>query len=94
VDIFKVEFSSFASMFRNCCLGSVTKNLAGLPNVSIEEWSRVIDSLKWHSKGLDFADALHLSASARCSEFATFDVRRFARRAQRLGLSPEVKIAT
>jgi predicted nucleic-acid-binding protein len=73
---------------------SVIKNLVGLPNISVEEWSRVVDSLEWHSKGLHFADALHLSASARCSEFATFDDRRFARRAQKLGLSPEVKLLT
>ena len=71
---------------------SAIKNLLGLPNVSVEEWSRIVDALEWHSKGLDFADALHLSASSRCSEFASFDDRGFARRAQKLGISPPVKV--
>lgn len=71
---------------------SIIKNLLGLPNVSVEEWPRIVDALEWHSKGLDFADALHLAASARCTEFASFDDRGFARRAQKLGLSPPVKV--
>jgi predicted nucleic-acid-binding protein len=71
---------------------NIVENLLGLPNVSIEDWSRVVDALAWHSKGLDFADALHLAASTDCTEFASFDDRGFARRAQKLGLSPPVKL--
>ncbi len=70
----------------------VIRHLLGLPNVSIEEWSRINDALAWHADGLDFADALHLSASSHCSEFISFDDRRFARRADRLGLMPPVVI--
>jgi hypothetical protein len=40
--------------------------------------------------GLDFADALHLAAYRECSEMASFDDRKFARRVQRLNLSPRV----
>jgi predicted nucleic-acid-binding protein len=69
----------------------VVNNLLGLPNVSVEEWSRVVDALEWHGKGLDFADALHLASSARCSELATFDDKKFARRVKKLGLIPEVR---
>lgn len=69
----------------------VVNNLMGLPNVSVEEWSRVVDALEWHSKGLDFADALHLAGSARCSELVTFDDKKFARRVKKLGLMPEVR---
>jgi len=39
--------------------------------------------------GLDFADALRLSRSARATTFATFD-KRLARRAKGLALSPAV----
>ena len=70
----------------------VIRHLLGLPNVSVEEWSRINDALAWHSEGLDFADALHLSASSHCTEFITFDDRRFARRAKHLGLMPPVVI--
>ena len=41
---------------------------------------------------LDFADALHLAASHRCSEMITFDARRFARRSNRLGLKPRCSV--
>ncbi|MEI7538716.1 MAG: type II toxin-antitoxin system VapC family toxin [Comamonadaceae bacterium] len=70
----------------------VVRHLLGLPNVSVEEWSRISDALAWHSDGLDFADALHLLASNHCTEFMTFDDRRFARRAKRLGLVPSVAV--
>lgn len=68
----------------------VIKHLLGLPNVSIEEWSRIADALVWHGEGLDFADALHLLASSHCTEFISFDDRKFSRRAKRMGLVPKV----
>ena len=70
----------------------VVKHLLGLSNVSVEEWSRISDALAWHAQGLDFADALHLLASSHCTEFISFDGRRFARRAKRLGLTPTVVV--
>lgn len=70
----------------------VVKHLLGLPNVRVEEWSRISDALAWHGDGLDFADALHLLASRHCSEFMSFDDRRFARRAKRLGVTPAVVV--
>jgi len=72
----------------------VVKHLLGLPNVSIEEWPRINDALALHAEGLDFADALHLQASHHCTEFMSFDDRRFARRAQRLGVTPSVVVPT
>jgi predicted nucleic-acid-binding protein len=68
----------------------VIEHLLGLPNVSVEEWSRVNDALVLHADGLDFADALHLLASRHCAELMSFDDRRFARRARRLGVTPIV----
>ena len=70
----------------------VVKHLLGLPNVSVEEWSRIADALTWHTEGLDFADALHLLASGHCTEFMSFDDRRFARHAKRLGVTPAVAV--
>jgi predicted nucleic-acid-binding protein len=70
----------------------VVKHLLGLPNVSVEEWSRIADALAWHTDGLDFADALHLLASCHCTELMSFDDRRFARRAKRLGVVPAVVV--
>lgn len=70
----------------------VVKHLLGLPNVSVEEWSRIADALAWHTEGLDFADALHLLACSHCAEFKSFDDRRFARQAKRLGVTPVVVV--
>lgn len=71
----------------------VVKHLLGLPNVSVQEWPQVSDALGLHTDGLDFADALHLLASKHCAEFLTFDDKRFARRAGRMGLLPRVVVA-
>lgn len=70
----------------------VVRHLLGLPNVHVEAWSRIADALDHHSRGLDFADALHLVSSAHCAELMTFDNQRFARRATRLGLVPAVAV--
>ncbi len=72
--------------------GRVVHHLLGLANVTVEEWARLSDALALHKDGLDFADALHLLASSDCTEFMTFDDRRFARRAKRLGLTPAVAV--
>jgi predicted nucleic-acid-binding protein len=58
--------------------------LAGLPDVSVEDAGVVARALDWAEAGMDFADALHLAASAECSSFLTFD-QRFARAGTRLG---------
>lgn len=70
----------------------VINHLLGLPNVRVEEWPRIVDALAWHAQGLDFADALHLTASSHCEQFLSFDDRRFARRAKRLKVTPPVAV--
>ncbi|MDP2804333.1 MAG: type II toxin-antitoxin system VapC family toxin [Gallionellaceae bacterium] len=70
----------------------VVEHLLGLPNVSVEEWARIADALALHADGLDFADSLHLLASSHCTALMSFDDRRFARRAKRLGVTPEVVV--
>ena len=43
-------------------------------------------------QGMDFADALHLAGSEHCEALYTFDDRRFARRARRIGATPNVVV--
>ena len=70
----------------------VIRHLLGLEHVLVESWERVDLALQWHLQGLDFADALHLAASRECQSFVSFDDKRFAKRVQRLGLQPSVKV--
>jgi predicted nucleic-acid-binding protein len=78
--------------FSNEDFAKVIKHLAGLPNVNMERTSDILSALGDHLKGLDFADALHLRCSAACQSMVTFDDRKFARRAHKLGLQPTVKV--
>lgn len=48
---------------------------AGLPTVTLEDPVRTAAALAALLKGLDFADALHLSAAEGCEAFVTFDQR-------------------
>lgn len=61
--------------------------LAGLPGVSVEDAGLVARAMDWAEAGMDFADALHLSAAAECEGFLTFD-KRFARSRERLSGIP------
>lgn len=70
----------------------VVRHLLGLSHVVVGGREHVETALDWHHEGLDFADALHLAASAHCKEFLIFDERRFARRAARLELAPPVVV--
>lgn len=71
---------------------AVLEHLVGLPNVVVEDWQAVVDAAALHREGLDFADAVHLVRSGACDRFVTFDDRRFARRAARMGTRPPVSV--
>lgn len=62
----------------------VFEHLPGLQQVNTEEAERIAAALPLTTRGMDFADALHLKGSAHCPALYTFDDRRFARRAGRL----------
>ena len=51
------------------------RDLAGLPQLTIEAPDQVANALDWFVQGMDFADALHLAAAkqAGCEALATFD---------------------
>jgi predicted nucleic-acid-binding protein len=58
------------------------QHLLGLPNLLVEDDASVKQAISWYSKGMDFADALHLASSSIADRFATFDLalQRSARR--------------
>lgn len=49
--------------------------LLGLPSVTVEDEAAVADALALYERGVDFADALHLSSAKQAAVFATFDSR-------------------
>jgi predicted nucleic-acid-binding protein len=57
---------------------------AGLPRVTLEDPVLAAQALDWMSRGMDFADALHLAKADGCEAFVSFD-RRLARLAKRVG---------
>lgn len=69
---------------------SVLRHLLGLPQVTVEDRAAVERALSNCDAGMDFADAMHHASYAICDSVATFDDRRFARRARKLGLTPAV----
>ncbi len=60
--------------------------VAGLPQVQVEAPNRLAQALEHAEAGLDFTDALHLSASEAPEVFATFDMR-LIKGARRLGIT-------
>lgn len=58
----------------------VFEHILGLPNVVVEATEDVARALHAFGRGLDFADALHLTASRRADAFHTFD-KALARKA-------------
>ena len=72
---------------------AVLRALAGIEHIVVEDRVALLAALDAFEAGLDFADALHLSRSARASAFATFD-QRLVKRAQGLKLMPPVELLT
>lgn len=64
-------------------------HLLGLSCIETEDAANVAQALNWYAKGMDFADALHLSGSIELSGFATFD-RKFALLAKKFDAVPPV----
>jgi predicted nucleic-acid-binding protein len=59
--------------------------VAGLPSVELEAPAELDLALRWHERGMEFADALHLARAAHCQGMDTFD-RDFIKAAARIGL--------
>jgi len=71
---------------------SVFRHLLGLPHVTVEDRGAVEQALSNFEAGIDFADALHHASYRSCASVASFDDRKFARRAKKLGLAPTVVV--
>lgn len=65
--------------------------LLGLPNVEFTEEERVVAAVCLHKEGMDFADALHMTAAEGCDEFVTFD-KDLKRLAQKFASDVPVKL--
>jgi predicted nucleic-acid-binding protein len=72
---------------------SVLRHLLSLPHITIEDRSIVEQAVSNSEAGLDFADALHHASYRSCASMASFDDRKFARRAKALGLAPLVVVS-
>lgn len=78
--------------FAQEAISRVFEHLLTLEHIEIEDRDAVQRAVESHAAGLDFADSLHHASYRRCEGIATFDDRRFARRARRLGLLPPVML--
>ena len=78
--------------FAQAEVASVVRHLLEQPNIRIEDRDGVEQALANCEAGIDFADALHHSSYRSCDSVATFDDRKFARRAKKLGLAPPVTV--
>lgn len=73
---------------------AVLRHLLGLPHITIEDRTTVEQALSSCDAGIDLADALHHASYRACASMASFDDRRLARRAKKLGLAPKVAVPT
>lgn len=71
---------------------SVLRHLLAMPHVTVEDRNAVAQALSLSETGIDFADALHHASYRSCDSMASFDDRRFARRAKKLALAPPVTV--
>ena len=73
-------------------VAAVLGHLLGMPHITIEDRDCVLQALSNCAAGIDFADGLHHASYRTCQSVATFDDRKFARRAKKLGMTPSVTI--
>jgi len=75
-------------------VASVIRHLLEQTNIIVEDRDAVAQALSNCEAGIDFADALYHASYRSCDSVATFDDRRFARRAKKLGLAPAVVLVS
>ena len=78
--------------FERPAILKVFRHLFALPHVTIEDRMAAEQALANYVSGLDFADALHHAAYRQCESVASFDDKKFKKRAQRLGLAPAIVV--
>ena len=70
----------------------VIRHLLEQTGITVEGRDAVEQALSNCEAGIDFADALHHASYKSCDSVATFDDRKFARRAKKLGMAPAVVV--
>jgi len=70
----------------------VLEHLLAMPHLEVEDRVAVELAVAALRDGFDFADALHHASARHCTQMATFDDKRFARRATQKGWKPPVKL--
>lgn len=78
--------------FNSDDVGTVFKHLLSLEHVTFECRSSIEQAIANVELGFDFADALHYASYKDCTSIASFDDKKFARRAKLIGLMPLVKV--
>jgi predicted nucleic-acid-binding protein len=71
---------------------SVFRHLLEMPHITVEDRNTVEQALSRFEAGIDFADALHHSSYRSCGSIASFDDRKLAKRAKKLGLARTVVV--
>lgn len=69
---------------------AVFNHLLSLEHVNLEDRACIEQAVANFELGFDFADALHHACYKGCDSVASFDDKKFARRAMRIGLNPAV----
>ena len=78
--------------FERAQIASALQHLLSLPHVAIEDRDAVAQALAHYLAGLDYADALHHASYRQCQAMVSFDAKKFAARATRLGLLPGIRV--
>ena len=78
--------------FTSSEIGAVFQHLLSLKHITIEDRASVQQTVANFELGFDFADALHHASYKDCINIASFDDKKFARRAKRMGLMPPVLV--
>jgi predicted nucleic-acid-binding protein len=77
----------YAYQFKPPEITNAFQALFGLSNVNLQEPSVIHEAIEWHSKGMDFADAIHLSKSQESEALITFD-KKFIKSASKVATIP------
>ena len=71
-------------------ISAVFRHLLSLEYVVLEDRISIEQAVANFELGFDFADVLHHASYRDCKSVASFDDKKFARRAMRVGLNPVV----
>ncbi len=78
--------------FTSSDVGAVFQHLLSMEHVTLEDRASIQQAIANFELGFDFADALHHASYKDCTNVASFDDIKFARRAKRIGLMPPVLV--